>query len=790
MKSKYLALVLIAFLFVISGCIPSKKLRKGEYLLVSNSINIDKDYKKAINKDNLYTYIQQTSNQKFLFFFPANLWIDSWAKAKKPTKFKQWVVRNFSTPPAIYDKFMTDNSVVYLNRYLQNIGYFNAKVSAKADYNPKNGKVSVVYNVEPNKPYILNQLYYRINDTAIAERVFSDREKCLIKTNEIYNYFQIAAERDRLTDMLREHGYYDFNADYIYYEIDSSFNDHKLDVYLNIRDAQKKDSVGQLVNIPHVAYKINNIYVYPWGASNSNKNVWDTIPYAVSNWKDSTKITYYNFIRNGKIRVRNKVLANAIPYSSMELFDYRLKNLANKNFMDIPIFYNTDISFSKAIVDTMFSVDSKYGLLDCNIKLNPAALNSVGFGFDVTTAAGDWGIKGSTYWENKNIFKGGEVLNISLSANLQSIKEYDNTIETSKFLWIFNSTDVGIKATLMFPRFFFPINIQRLNKKFRPTTNVLLGINYQKRPYYERWISTATFGYRWRATTTMEHTLNPIEISAVKMTSDSELDKILNINSTDPRLAYQYTDHLLEALHYTFLFNNQSIGASNQNYTYFRADAETSGNLIQLVNVLGNWGMHPEGYRTVFGIRYAQYARFNFEGRRCWYLGKLNAIAGRALFGFGVPYGNSSSLPYEKAFFAGGANGMRGWQYRFLGPGGYIGNTSASNLERIGDMQIEFNAEWRFPIYSYLKGALFADVGNIWLLRNDPNYPNGTFRWNDFYKQFAFDFGLGLRLDISFIVIRLDAALPAYDPGKVDPWRIKTMKFKEVVWNFAIGYPF
>lgn len=791
LKNSGLFLLVVLLIMAISGCVPSKKLKKGEYLLVSNKIEVEKKYKKSIDVDNLYTYIQQTANQKFLFFFPSNLWIYSWSKAGKSTKFKNWVLRNFSSPPAIYDKYMTKSSETYLSRYLGNLGYFNAEVSSEEHLNKKKGTIGINYYITPNKPYSLNELHYKIADTAIAELVFADREHCVIKADEKYNYFSLEAERDRLTNLLRSKGYYEFTSDYIYYEIDSSFNDHKLDVFLIIKDAMKKDSLGIMVPVPHRAFMMNNIYVYTLESEGVENMPYDTTLYVIPNRKDTTQKTYYNFIRRGKSKIRNKVVSNAIAYNSMELFNYRYAALTSKNFVDIPIFRSTEVLFEEAKGDTMFKVNPKYGLLDCTIKTNPAALNSVGFGFDVTTSSGDWGLKANAYWENKNIFKGGEVLRVSLTGNLLTQQSRNDVPGVTKFLGVFNSTDLGVQATLMFPRFFFPINMQRVNKKFRPTTNILVGVTYQNRPGYERWISTATFGYKWKATSTMEHFLNPVEVSAVNIHGGAYLEELLNSSAYEnPSLKYQYTDHLIEALHYTFLYNNQSFGAVSRNYTYFKADFETSGNLIQLINALGGWGKHPDGYKTVFGIRYAQYARFNFEARRCWYIGKLNAIAGRALFGFGIPYGNSTALPYEKAFFAGGANGMRGWQYRFLGPGGYLGNTDVGRLERMGDMQIELNAEWRFPIYSYLKGALFADVGNIWLLRNDPNFPNGTFKWSDFYKQFAFDFGVGLRLDISFIVIRLDAALPAYDPGRVDPWRIKTMKFKDVVWNFAIGYPF
>ena len=299
---------------------------------------------------------------------------------------------------------------------------------------------------------------------------------------------------------------------------------------------------------------------------------------------------------------------------------------------------------------------------------------------------------------------------------------------------------------------------------------------------------TASFGYNWRSTNTLEHFLTPINLNTVKVLPSKIFAFLLDLE-TNQRIKDQYTDHLIFGLNYALIFNNQNVKKSND-FFYLKFDIETSGNLLSLFN---NTPLITESnnYHEIIGIRYAQYVKFQFDIRFYHYFRSHNVLAMRLMYGQGIAYGNSVDMPFEKSFYAGGANGMRGWHFRGLGPGEF-NNSYGYDMEHIGDLQIESNIEYRFPIYGMLKGAIFSDLGNIWTLSDNQSFPGGQFKFDKFYKQLALDAGFGIRLDFSFFLIRLDVAAPLCDPAypEANRWRISKLQWDDVVWNFGIGYPF
>ena len=281
--------------------------------------------------------------------------------------------------------------------------------------------------------------------------------------------------------------------------------------------------------------------------------------------------------------------------------------------------------------------------------------------------------------------------------------------------------------------------------------------------------------------------LTPININFVNVNPTPEFQEILD-KETNRRLKEQYSDHLIAGGSISLIYDNQKI-KNSRSYDYIRLDFETSGNIIYAAQSLFGTKKTDDEYYQIFGIRYSQYARINIDYRHYFHLNNPgNIIALRALGGAGIPYLNSNEIPYEKGFYGGGANDMRGWRFRELGPGGYAGQ---GNYERVGDIQLETNLEYRFTIYSFLKGAFFTDIGNIWSYNAD-NYPDGQFKWDTFYKQLAVDAGFGLRFDFSYFIFRLDAGIPIRDPAysNEERWRFDYLRFDQFVINFGIGYPF
>jgi outer membrane protein assembly factor BamA len=357
--------------------------------------------------------------------------------------------------------------------------------------------------------------------------------------------------------------------------------------------------------------------------------------------------------------------------------------------------------------------------------------------------------------------------------------------ENQQEFLFFNTFEWGVEAMISFPRFLIPVKLERFPKYFRPTTRISTGINFRKRSTYDRYILNFTFGYKWQESDYKTHIIQPFNISSVKVFPTPEFSKELEAIN-DPRLKNQYTDHLITALQYSFIFNNQDIKKA-KDFIYFRGNIETSGNIFHLFNNLLDSKQDSTGVYHVAGIRYAQYAKMDFDFRYYLMASHTNQVVFRAIAGIGIPYGNSDALPFEKGFYLGGANSMRAWIYRGLGPGGFV--DPGTNIDKMGEILLECNIEYRFPIYSFFKGALFYDVGNIWLINRDDNFTNAEFKFDTFYKQIAMDAGFGFRFDFKFFIFRVDFALRLRDPSQAEGSRWVADK-GIWFWNFGIGYPF
>ncbi len=327
-----------------------------------------------------------------------------------------------------------------------------------------------------------------------------------------------------------------------------------------------------------------------------------------------------------------------------------------------------------------------------------------------------------------------------------------------------------------------------LVKEHSTITNLTFGFNYQVRQNYTRNITNMEFGYSWKQTQLMRHIVTPININFIKVFPTPEFQEILD-QEENQALKEQYSDQIIFGLSYSFIFNNQNLAALTK-HQFLRVNLESSGNLLYAINSIANSAKSEEGYYQLFGVQYSQYIRGSADYRRYFYLSsQKNSLATRFFIGSAIPYLNSNEIPYTKGFYGGGANGMRGWHFKELGPGAYSGT---GNFERIGEIQIEANAELRFRIYRFFKLGLFLDIGNIWTYSASTVYPDGEFKFNTFYKQLAVDGGIGFRFDFSFFLIRVDFAAPFRDPAypENERWRIQYLQFNDFIANFGIGYPF
>jgi len=355
---------------------------------------------------------------------------------------------------------------------------------------------------------------------------------------------------------------------------------------------------------------------------------------------------------------------------------------------------------------------------------------------------------------------------------------------------VFNTTEFGVTASLHFPRFLSPFTPRTFARDYMPSTSISVGFNSQIRYYYSRYISTASYSYDWKSNNRLGQTFSPLYLNSVKIANINPAFQAYLDTELSQRKKAQYTSHLLLGFRYSLTYNTQKINQSGS-FFYLKADLETSGNLLSLLNNTKLITKNEDGYYEIFGIRYAQYVRGSFDFRQHIDLGRDNWFVTRQFIGIGIPYGNSQDLPFERSFYAGGANGLRGWLYRTVGPGGYV--PGGKDIEKIGDIQLELNAEYRFPIYNIFKGAVFVDAGNVWTYQPIETMPNAEFKFDTFYNQLAFDAGFGLRLDVSFLILRFDLAYALRNPypnSSGSYWRFDNKLRNNLKLQVGIGYPF
>lgn len=773
-KGFYIIFLLLTA-FLLSSCSLRRHVPQGQYLVRQNYIIID-SAKFDVSESELSNYITQKP-YRGLISLNLKPWVYYVTKDKTDKKTMRWLNETVGQEPFCYEKNSADYSSQQMERYLDHVGYFNSKVTNSVK--TRRFKAFVIYNVKLGRPYTINALKYDIPDTLISRYVHRIAPAYPIKEGDIYDEYKLNEIRDQITEMMRNRGYYYFTRDNITYEVDSNFHNHTLSVTMKIAD-MKNEADGSMQ--PHKQYVINSISIYPNYILNYQgvePTSTDSITVEVGRKKVPNKLKFYYF---GKPMIKPQTFSQAIQIQTGMPYSLRRVTQTYSALNNFKAFSNINITF-----DTVPNAPDTANLLDCRITMQQVDRHSYTFQLEGTRAESDLGIKGGLSYTNRNIFRGAEILQISLRGGLEAQKVISlDTLDRADKL--FNTKEIGLTASLIFPKFLSPFPLRNFARDYQPKTNITLGFNGQVRYYYTRYIIQASYGFDWKSNTRLQHFLTPIYLNTVKISNlNKDFKRILD-QEYNQRKKDQYTDHLIFGLRYSFVFNTQNLYRKGS-FIYLRTDFETSGNLISLFNKT-NLIDENEAHHELFGIRYAQYVRGNFDFRQHILIHNETWLVFREQIGLGIPFGNSKDMPFERSFYAGGANGMRGWRYRSLGPGAYI--PTQNDLEQIGDLQLEMNAEFRFPIYDIVKGAVFVDAGNVWTYTANEALPDGNFEFDTFYKQLAMDAGIGLRFDIKFIVLRADIAMAMLNPYRDESgsrWRFNG-KYRNWNFNIGIGYPF
>jgi len=778
--SNYILFIFVLLSFL-SSCYPVRNLGEDERLLLNNSYKIKGG---RIRQSDISSFYLQKPNRRVLG-------IRIYAKAYDfGTLFKDssWVNRLFTEKigekPVVYDSTMVDKTFANIRQYLENNGYFNMEIKAVITEYPNLKALKVKYVIFPKEPYRIRNINLDIDDPTLKAFTMVNFNKRIVRKGDIYSVDDLIAERDRLVESLNNVGYYYFNKSQVIFEADSNLNSHQIDLTLKLlpMKSRAKDDSGMPQEVKNRRYKIRNVYIYPEMNDMKEEGPVDTTIFNYS--PDHSKMHRYIFIHKKDFVINPKSIMNSIYFKDGNFYKKEDYSESYRSLSSMRIFRYININFRDVSDDT-----SEYGSLDCIVKLSRSARYAISTDTELKNTGGDLGIEQGFGFQSRNTFRNAEILSVDLRGALE-VQSITNVPSPEPILGIFNTFEAGVNASLDIPRFLAPIRRERFSRYFKPKTRIKLGYNYQHRPDYKRTIVDLTYGYYWHPRTKTNHILNPIEVSAVKIYPEPEFQKIID-DYQDPRIKYSYQDHLVLGMSYAFVYQ-ETIGRLRKPYQYFFGKIELGGIPYSSLSSLFGSEKDSVGQHWIGNLPYTQFVRF--EGDYRYYLPaySTNVInVFRANFGIGIPIGGSVAVPFEKSFYIGGANSMRAWVLGTLGPGAY--RSSGNTFEMTGDLRIELNYELRFDISKELEGAVFTDVGNIWLLRESTKLPDGVFKFDTFIPQFAADIGAGLRYDLGFLVIRFDGAVPVYQPYRPsgDRWTVYDDNYKMIMtWNFAIGYPF
>ncbi len=754
------------------SCSSVKFVPEDKYLL--NKVEVEVDNPK-VSKDEIKLHIRQKENYKILGFAKFHLWLYNLSPKNKS---KGWL-KKIGEPPEIYDAGLVKASEDRIEQYLGNRGFFRANVESEVILKEKKQKANVKYHIETGEQYKIRKINYHIGDSTLKKIFFADTTNSIIKPGTPFDFNFLEEQRTRIVNHFKNEGYYYFSNDDVSYLADSSKFEKEiiLDLFIGINSESRQS--GKLI-----PYYLNHFYISVLSGS---------VP--VSNEQASSSLQYTDTVRwenhtlfpNPEIRFRPGLFKSLLQMESGSLYSLNDARHTFNTFNRLRQFRFIDIQFSPPAAYP----DSN--LLDSYIRLAP--LNKQAFTFDVegTNTSGNMGIAGNINYKHRNMFRGAEVFQVNVKGAMERQQRIIKDITE-----YFNTREIGTEASLTFPKILGPGILVNAFGDFLPKTIFSLGYNYQKRPEYTRTISNIKFGYDWMTSENRKHLWNLIDFNMVRL---YQFDPGFINLIRDLYIKSSFTDHLILATNYSFIYNTQRAGIL-RDYSYLRFNIESAGNSLYLFSkvfnntaqqVVDTLGLGFSEYYTFLNTRFAQYVKSDIEFRYGHIIDKYNALVGRVFVGVGFPYGNFDVLPFEKKYFSGGANGIRAWQVRSLGPGTYRMPENAYPNQS-SDIKLEANLEYRYKLIGFLEGALFADAGNIWAINEKDNRAGAQFRLNKFYRQLALGAGTGFRFDFSYFIFRLDIGMKLRDPSQLshNGWILGHRKItgNDFNFSFAIGYPF
>ena len=711
------------------SCSTTRVLEDGQYRLAKNKINIENS--KTFNPTVLEPYLKQKPNSYFIFGWNPFLNLYNWSNGKGGGWDR--FVQKLGVAPVVYDPDMVDSSIENLKNHLSYLGYYNSDVSSSIAVTKK--RVKVTYNVTLGKQYPISKITYTLPDNKeFAESFLKDTTNLSIKPGDYLSESSLQAETERSSQVLRNQGYYSFNKNYYFFEADTLTIPGSALLNLTVNEYTRNET-------PKDAQPIRKFYI------------------------NDVKISYPN-----TLKFRDNILRELTTITPGDVYSADEINRTYSRLTALKVFSSVNIGMTPVDTD----------LVDCSISMAQSKLQGFKFNLESSVnSTGLFGVSPQVSYYHKNIFRGGEWLNLSFMGNFQF--KFNDDVRSNEF---------GVSAGLSFPKF-FPLPY-RFFKGAIPRTDVNLTYNYQSRPEYTRNIISVTYGYNGNLKRRFFYQAYPLQMNVVRLFDLDE--KFYKSLVNDPFLLNAYQDHFDFGSGATLYYTTNPDNTPKLPHFYSRFQFDIAGNLLSAFKPLMEKNSNGQG--MIWNTPFSQFVRGEITLSKTWFLGKKSkqSIATRLQAGAGYAYGNSTSLPFEKHFYAGGSNSLRGWQARTVGPGTAPRDTSFVIPNQTGDMKLEANIEYRFDLFWKLAGALFIDAGNVWTLKADDTEEGqqSLFSWKDFGSSIAANWGAGIRLDFGFLLLRVDMGLKVHDPARQQRWVNPGEWFKgdNYALHFGVGYPF
>ncbi|MBN1339055.1 MAG: BamA/TamA family outer membrane protein [Bacteroidales bacterium] len=760
--------VLTIVCLLLAACSGTKHLPPGEKLYtgleteLESAGHIRKKARRYISHT-AANAVRPEPNKKFLGSRP-KLWMYMTAGDHPESRFKKWLKKR-GEAPVLMSSVKPSVTASLINASLFNIGIFKSYTEYKSIEKKHTGKFIYISHI--HEPYTVKDIVYAVADEKINRIILSETKKSWIKPGDYYSLEKLKNERLRVDAILKNHGYFYFSPDYLLFKADTSSADRSIVFTLALKDSVPEEALGE--------YRINDVFIdqdYSLDEADADSR------------KDTVSIRGTCFLgKESEMKIRPKVISRSVYFRKNDIYSRKNHNITLNRLMTMGNFKFVRIKFSEP--ETISS-----GFLDAGILMTPMPQYTFRAEMDVVSKSNDnAGPRFNVSFMNRNAFRGAELLNLNLAAS------FETQLSGKEDLY---SYTLNPKIELYFPRFLAPFKMKRTNSLYIPKTRFSFSYDLSRRVgYFDMQTLNFIYGFRWKEDIRKEHELDPVNINFT--TLENKTEKFNELLETNPFLKKNYEEEFIAGGTYSYTYNEQVLPQRRMQY-FLQLLTETAGNFFSLMNIIEGEKISAAKPSKVAGSAYSQYARLSVDGRGFYNFGDKSKMAFRVLAGVARPYGNSEILPYSRQFFSGGPSSIRAFSSNSAGPGTYNqNNDSIGFLQLGGEVKLEMNAEYRFTIYRFFKGAIFTDAGNVWLLESNPSDLGGAFSFSRFADELAVGAGIGLRVDVSFFVLRFDLATPLRKPWLEDNerWVIdqinigsRSWRKENLILNIAIGYPF